>query len=237
MRWHNRRMIMGIFSKLTTLARGAARESAEVLLDANAIRVFEQEIVDVEHSIQGRKQAMSELIVARNQIEREIESVKQILTKREQQAESLLNENGEQNLIDEIAYDIVQYEDTLSDLKKQHRDMTKRITSIETALRRALTEISQYRRDLRLAKAQQISASGLAKANNIPRQLSELEATRRHVAALQMGDDDRETAWTEMENRMDPHGLNQRHTKISQDEHERRKNSVLQRLKKKTTSP
>ncbi len=228
---------MGIFSKLTTLARGAARESAEVLLDANAIRVFEQEIVDVEHSIQLRKQAMSEVIVARNQIEREIESVKQVLAKREQQAEALLEENGEQNLIDEIAYDIVQYEDTLSDLKEQHGDMTKRITSIETALRRALTEISQYRRDLRLAKAQQISASGLAKANNIPRQLSELEGTRRHIAALQMGDDDRETAWTEMENRMDPHGLNQRQTKISQADHERRKNSVLQRLKKKTTSP
>ena len=45
---------MGIFTKLTTLARGAARESAEVILDANAIRVFEQEIVDVEESIRLR---------------------------------------------------------------------------------------------------------------------------------------------------------------------------------------
>jgi len=224
---------MGIFSKLTTLARGAARESAEVLLDANAIRVFEQEIVDVEASIQLRKQAMSEIIVARKQIDREIESIQAIIGKREEQARAHLDDNPDHDLIDEIANDIVQYEQTLADLQSQHRDMSKRIQTMEAALRRALTEIFQYRRDLRLARAQQIGASNLAKANNIPRQLSELESTRQHIAALQTGDDDRETAWVEMEDRMDPHGLNQRHSKVSQADQEKKKEAVLQRLKAK----
>ena len=224
---------MGIFSKLTTLARGAARESAEVLLDANAIRVFEQEIVDVETSIQLRKQAMSEIIVARKQIDREIESIRAIITKREEQARAHITDNSDHDLIDEIANDIVQYEQTLADLQSQHTDMSKRIQTMETALRRALTEIIQYRRDLRLARAQQIGASSLAKANNIPRQLSELESTRRHIAALQTGDDDRETAWIEMEDRMDPQGLNQRHSKISQADQDRKKEEVLRRLKAK----
>ncbi len=221
---------MGIFNKLTTLARGAARESAEVLLDANAIRVFEQEIVDVEQSIQLRKQAMSEVIVARNQINREISSIQAIIVKREEHAKSMIDENTDHELIDEIADDIVQYEDTLSDLQTQHKAMSKRIQTIESALRRAATEIAQYRRDLRLARAQQIGASSLAKANNIPRQLSELEATRRHVSALQAGDDDHESAWIEMENRMDPQGLNQRHSKVSVADKARRKIAVLNRL-------
>lgn len=221
---------MGIFRKLTTLARGAARESAEVLLDANAIRVFEQEIVDVEESIQLRKQAMSEVIVARNQINREIESIKTIISKREDQARALIDEGSDDDLIDEIASDIVQYEATHEDLQAQHKAMTKRILTMETALRRALTEIAQYRRDLRLARAQQIGSSGLAKANNIPKQLSELEGTRRHIAALQTGDDDRESAWTEMEGRMDPQGLNQRHAKPSKAEQAKKKEAVLRRL-------
>ncbi len=221
---------MGIFSKLTTLARGAARESAEVILDANAIRVFEQEIVDVEESIQLRKQAMSEVIVARNQIDREIESIKLIISKREDQARALLDEGSDGDLIDEIASDIVQYEETYDDLQTQHKVMTKRILKMETALRRALSEIVQYRRDLRLARAQQIGASNLARANNIPKQLSELEGTRQHIAALQTGDDDRESAWVEMENRMDPQGLNQRHEKISKAEQAKRKEAVLHRL-------
>ncbi len=221
---------MGIFSKLTTLARGAARESAEVILDANAIRVFEQEIVDVEESVQLRKHAMSEVIVARNQIDREIESIKTIISKREEQARDLIDEEKEHDLVDEIASDIVQYEETLSELESQRTSMSKRIMTIEVALRRALTEIIQYRRDLRLAKAQQIGASSLAKANNIPRQLSELEGTRRHIAALQTGDDDRESAWVEMEDRMDPQGLNQRHEKISKAEQAKRKEAVLRRL-------
>jgi len=223
---------MGIFSKLTTLARGAARESAEVILDANAIRVFEQEIVDVEGSIQLRKQAMSEVIVARNQIDREIESIKTIISKREDQARALIDEGSDDDLIDEIASDIVQYEETHDDLQAQHKAMTKRILTMETALRRALSEIAQYRRDLRLARAQQIGASSLAKANNIPKQLGELECTRRHIAALQTGDDDRESAWVEMEDRMDPHGLNQRHDKVNKAEQAKKKEAVLRRLGK-----
>ena len=222
---------MGIFSKLTTLARGAARESAEVILDANAIRVFEQEIVDVEQSIQLRKQAMSEVIVARNQVEREIASIKSVISKREEQAKSLIENQPDDDMIDEIANDIVQYEDTLVDLQAQHSTMSKRILTMESALRRAVTEVSQYRRDLRLARAQQIGASNLARANNIPRQLSELESTRRHVADLQSGDDDREEAWVEMEDRMDPQGLNQRRSKVSDADKTRKKDAVLNRLK------
>ncbi len=221
---------MGVFSKLTTLARGAARESAEVILDANAIRVFEQEIVDVEESIQLRKQAMSEVIVARNQIDREIESIKSIISKREDQARALIDEGSDGDLINEIASDIVQYEEAYSELQAQHKTMTKRILTMETALRRALGEIVQYRRDLRLARAQQIGASNLARANNIPKQLSELESTRRHIAALQTGDNDRESAWEEMEGRMDPQGLNQRYNKISSAEKTKKKEAVLRRL-------
>ena len=222
---------MGIFSKLTTLARGAARESAEVILDANAIRVFEQEIVDVEDSIQLRKQAMSEVIVARKQIDREIESIQAIIVKREEQARSLIDKKADDDLVDEIASDIVQYEATLDDLTMQQKAMSKRILTMEKALRQAVTEIAQYRRDLRLARAQQIGASSLAKANNIPRQLSELEGTRRHIAALQTGDDDRESAWNEMENLMDPQGFNRRHSKVSQADKARKKDAVLNRLK------
>jgi len=222
---------MGIFNKLTTLARGAARESAEVILDANAIRVFEQEIVDVENSIRLRKQAMSEVIVARKQIDREIESIQSIISKREQHATSIIDNKSDHDLVDEIASDIVQYEETLAGLQVQHKAMSKRILAMETALRRAVTEIAQYRRDLRLARAQQIGASSLAKANNLPRQLSELEGTRRHIAALQTGDDDRESAWTEMEDLMDPQGLNQRRSKISQADQAKKKEAVLNRLR------
>lgn len=222
---------MGIFNKLTTLVRGTARESAEILLDANAIRVFEQEVVDVEQSIQLRKQAMSEVIVARGQIEQEIKSIKTVISKREEQAAALIENNSEGDLLDEIAEDIVQYEDTLTNLELQHKDMSKRIIAIEGTLRKALLEITQYRRDLRLAKAQQLGSSGLARANNLPKQLSELEGTRRHLLALQSGGDDREAAWIEVENRIDPVGEKQRFPKNDSIEKEKRKNSVLSRLK------
>ncbi len=220
---------MGILTKLATLTRGAARESAEVLLDANAIRIFEQEIVDVENTIRLRKQSMSEVLVARKQVDREIESVQDVIEKREAQASELLNENDKTDLVEEIAADIVQYETMLSDLKSQSEVMSKRIMKTETTLRKSLAEITQYRRDLRLAKAKQMNTSVLAKESNLPKQLSELEHTRQHVTGLQTGDDDRESVWEEMEGRVGTHDVNK---KLSDLEQQKKKDVVLARIKK-----
>jgi len=221
--------MMGILNKLATLSRGAARESAEVLLDANAIRIFEQEIVDVENTIRLRKQSMSEMLVARKQVDREIDSVKEIVEKREAQAGELLNNNDQTDLVEEIAADIVQYETMLSDLKSQSEAMSKRILKTETTLRKSLAEITQYRRDLRLAKAKQMNTSVLAKESNLPKQLSELEYTRQHIIGLQIDDDDRESVWEEMEDRVGMHDVNKN---LSDLEQQKKKEAVLARIKK-----
>ncbi len=229
MKWQNRRVVMGILNKLASLTRGAARESAEVLIDANAIRIFEQEIVDVEAAIGARKQTMSEMLVARKQVDREIESVEEVIKKREEQASELLSGESNAQLVEEIADDIVQYETMLVDLKQQSNTMAIRISRIEATLRKGLSQVTQYRRDLRLMKAKQINSSILAKESNLPKQLSELQHTRQHVADLQSGDDDRESVWEEMEGRISTEDTSK---KLSDLEKEKKKQAVLARIKK-----
>ena len=53
---------MSVINKLFTLARGTARASAQVVVDANAQQIYEQEIVDAERVIQGRKRVLTEVI-------------------------------------------------------------------------------------------------------------------------------------------------------------------------------
>ncbi len=224
---------MGILKKLTTLTRGIARESAEVIIDDNAIRIFEQEIVDVERTISSRKKMMSEMLVTRKQLERECESIQGLITKREAQAQEFLHKNDKHELIDEIAEDIARYEEMLAGLQMQRDSLSKRIFNTEAALRKALSEVVQYRRDLRLAKAQQIVKNAPAKSGNLPKQLSELENTRQHIAGLQGNDNDQEAGWVEMEEMLDLQSIDK---KIHDIDRRKRKEAVLARIKEASSA-
>jgi|GEM_PF-2024003 len=207
------------------------RGSAEVLLDANAVRIFEQEIVDVEHTIYQRKKSLSELIMAKKQLSREIDSIENLIKKREQQARTLMVTDDESELVEEVAAEIAEYELSLEAMREQQLSQEKRIQSGEKCLRLALKEVRNYRRDLRMAKAQQIGASGLAKANNLPEQLSELNTTCQHVIALQTEGRDQEDAWIEMEGLMNGCQIEERIKALKKDPHNVRKNQVLERLR------
>ncbi len=222
---------MQMFQKLFTLARGSARQSAQVLLDANAITVFEQEIVDVEKTVHDRKRVMTELVVARKQIEREISSLRQLIAKREVQARRLIEESREEALVEDIAADIAQQESVLIALEEQRDKLQARTEAMGKALQQALRDVSRHRRELRVAKAQQVRASVLAKANHLPEQLSELEVTRDHVAALQSSHVDGDDAWTEVEGHIDQPNIDRRLGQAGCNEQQDRTREVLARLK------
>ncbi|BFM14148.1 PspA/IM30 family protein [Maricurvus nonylphenolicus] len=222
---------MQVIQKLMTLARGSARQSAQVLLDANALTVFEQEIIDVEKTIHDRKQVMSEIIVARKQIEREMASIRQLIVKRETQARRLLDEEREASLVEDIAVDIAQQETILESLAQQRDRLQARAESMSQALQKALLEVGRHRRELRVAKAQQVRASVLAKANHLPEQLSELEVTRSHVADLQSCEEDGDHAWSEMQDSLHQPNIESRLQAAGCSEQQDRARDVLARLK------
>jgi phage shock protein A len=53
---------MRVFTKLVTAVRGSGREAAEAVVDANAIRIFGQEIYDCEAAIQQAKRDLSRVV-------------------------------------------------------------------------------------------------------------------------------------------------------------------------------
>ena len=50
---------MSIFSKIMTAVRGGATEAGQAIVDANAIRIFEQEIRDSENAIEKGKRDLT----------------------------------------------------------------------------------------------------------------------------------------------------------------------------------
>ncbi len=222
---------MNVIQKLTTLVRGSARQSAQSIVDANALTVFEQEIVDVERTVHQRKKVMSEMIVARKQIEEEIISLEQLIEKREQQALKLIDAKKEEGLLEDIASDIAQHEVLLNSLRDQYKTVQTKIESMGKTLRQALADITRHRRELRLAKAQHIRASALASANHLPEQLSELETTRDHVITLQSTSIAQEDAWPEISEHLDKHNIDKKIKMEGLDQQQIRAKEILKELK------
>lgn len=218
---------MQVLQKFYTLMRGGARESAQIILDANALRIFEQEIIDVEQMVHARKQAMAEVIAARKQLEREIASVEHLIEKREQQAQQLLERHEEDDMLTAIATELVDLEQSKRNLDTQHKALCVRIEKMKSYIQKALQDVMRYRRDLRLARAQQISSSHLAQKTNLPAVLSELESTRDHVFSLQGEQDDRDEAWLEMEENLTASPIDV----LAQQEKQHKIDSVLARLR------
>ena len=65
---------MGLLKKIFTAIRGGATEAGEAFVDANSIRILEQEIKDADNHITKAKQDLTTVIAKEMAASREIKS-------------------------------------------------------------------------------------------------------------------------------------------------------------------
>jgi phage shock protein A len=63
---------MSILKKLFTAVRGGAREAGEAIVDANGIRIFEQEIADAQNALHRAKKSLTEVMAKEMQTKRSL---------------------------------------------------------------------------------------------------------------------------------------------------------------------
>ena len=151
---------MKLFGKLNTLLRAGARESVELITDANAIRIYRQEIVDAENLLLRKRSYLAGLIAMRKDLESEITSAQQRICNREQQIAEIPAEQRSEQLLLLAARDISAAQTHLGSLEQRHITIVGRINSQELALRKLVAEIREHRREVRVLAAE-VSASGL----------------------------------------------------------------------------
>ena len=145
---------MNVFTKLTTLFRAGVRESAEAVTDANAIRIYQQEIVDAQSMLAQRREALAAMIATRKELESEIGSLQNRIGNREQQVMRLPAQERNEELLQLAARDIAATESQLSERKNRHIEVSELINREEITLRRLLSEINEHRRDIKLMATQ-----------------------------------------------------------------------------------
>ena len=93
---------MSILKKLFTAVRGGAREAGQAIVDANGIRIFEQEIADAQNALQRAKKSLTEVMAKEMQTKRKISALDASIAEHEAYAGQAL-EKGNEPLALEIA--------------------------------------------------------------------------------------------------------------------------------------
>lgn len=224
---------MSIFQKLNTLMRAGVRESAEKITDANALRIYRQEVVDAENLLARRRTSMAAVIATRKDLEQEIEVAQKRVRSREAQLSQLPEADRSESLLMLAAQDIASCEAHIASLQQRHVEMAQRINSEEISLRKLLAELKEHRRELKVLEAQ-LRGTGSIKSfdysGTVSGHLATLRATRADLTGMVTVSDNAEASMEEALERVDGDPLQRELHALGRDDESLRVKSVLARL-------
>ncbi|MCK6404877.1 MAG: PspA/IM30 family protein [Rhodocyclaceae bacterium] len=140
-----------VFTKMLTLVRGSAREIGESVVDANATRIYEQEVHEARNAVATAKQELTVVMAKATQTAREIERLKKEITRYEQLAVEALGKQ-EEALAEEVAGKVGELEAELDEQTRAHADFTVNVANLKDLIRNAEARLREHDRELAVAR-------------------------------------------------------------------------------------
>lgn len=142
---------MSILKKIFTAIRGGAREVGEAVVDANAIRILEQEIKDAENHLAKAKNNLTDVMAKRMQVARQISTLKSEITEHESYAQQALDKNNEALAL-EVAEKIASLENDLQEQEEVYATFSTHVTKLKEQIHHAEKSVKEYTRQLSMVK-------------------------------------------------------------------------------------
>lgn len=142
---------MNVLSKIFTAIRGGAQEAGEAVVDANAVRIFEQEIIDSKNHIKKAKDSLTMVMAEKMQAARKLDATKNDIAENEGYASKAL-EKGNEALALEVAEKIASLETNLSEQQQVHDNCAAHIEKLKSQIQAAERQISENERQLNMIK-------------------------------------------------------------------------------------
>ncbi|MDH3325738.1 MAG: PspA/IM30 family protein [Gammaproteobacteria bacterium] len=142
---------MGLLKKIFTAIRGGATEAGEAFVDANSIRILEQEIKDADGHIHKAKQDLTTVIAKEMAASREIEEIKTKVNEYEGYAISALNK-GDEALAIEIADKIANLESDLGQQQEAQSSFSAHANRLRELVKKTERTLAEYKRQLTMVK-------------------------------------------------------------------------------------
>src|SRR5690606_11271527 len=140
-----------VFDKLWTALRGGVREIGDAVVDANGIRIFEQEIKDDQANIATAKKSLTEVMARKMQAARKVDELAQAIRQNEGYAEKALEQNNEALALD-VAGKIAQMENDRNEQLAIVTRLEGQIEQLKTHIKNAEKLIADHERELALVR-------------------------------------------------------------------------------------
>ena len=138
---------MGVLKDLMQAVRGGANELGESIVDANAIRILEQEIRDAESAISSAKQSLTRMKSSEIRLKRDLSTLAADIADYEQKATSALNA-GEEALAGEVAERIAELEGDRDDKAGEQAALNAEVNRIHAMIKARERTIQKNKREL-----------------------------------------------------------------------------------------
>jgi len=142
---------MSIFKKIMTAIRGGASEIGETIVDANATRIFEQEIRDSENYLTQAKRDLTGVMAQQMAASREVDRLKREVAEHEGYAQQALDK-GDEKLALMVAEKIATLENELSTQQQALASFTTSAERLKDLVKKSERQVAEFKRQLSMVK-------------------------------------------------------------------------------------
>jgi phage shock protein A len=142
---------MSIWCKLSALFRGTAHDGAQTIVDANALRILDQEIRDADNAQGKARDELAKLVARRRSLETEVAQLTDESRKYESSARAAMNK-GDQALALEVAQRIADLERDATQKSEQDTQLRTAEDKLRTIIAQTDTKIEALRREIEVVK-------------------------------------------------------------------------------------
>ncbi len=222
-----------------TAIRGGASEIGETIVDANATRIFEQEIRDAEHHLTKAKRDLTGVMAQQMAANREVDRIKREITEHEGYAMQAM-EKGDEALALAVAEKIANLESELATQQQALDSFSGNAERLKELVKKSERQVAEYKRQLSMVKTtESVQKATSAITDNFSSSNSKLLSAKdslERIKAKQQKFDDQMKATELLESEDSDNSLKAQLKAAGIGDSDASANSVLERLKAKKKS-
>lgn len=143
---------MDIFKKMLTALRGGVNEAGETIVDAQALRILDQEIRDASGELARSKDGLAEIMARQKLAEEKCNALKAKIAEHEQYALKSLDK-GEEGLARDVAEKLAEFEMQLSQEAATMKGYAESASALRTAIKQAENNLKRVKQQADTVKA------------------------------------------------------------------------------------
>ena len=143
---------MNIWSKMITALRGGVNEAGEAIIDAQALRILDQEIRDASEELNKSKDGLASLIAQQKLAEEKVTTLKADIKKNEAFIVAAL-EKKDDTLAEEVATRVANFENQLETETDAAKRFKEQASALRDSIQTAELQIKQLKQQTETVKA------------------------------------------------------------------------------------